>query len=91
MNTLSIIDILQREIVKITNIQDLVIAKFKIDSRKIQKNDVFIAIKGDRCDGHDYIDEAIALGASLIIVSDNIDIASGLIRADSCTDYCYYW
>ena len=77
MNTLSIIDILQREIVKITNIQDLVIAKFKIDSRKIQKNDVFIAIKGDRCDGHDYIDEAIALGASLIIVSDNIDIASG--------------
>lgn len=76
MSTLDIMDILQEEIVKIYNIKEQVIGKFKIDSRKIRKNDVFIAIKGNKYNGHDYIDEAMKLKASLIIVSDNIEVSS---------------
>ena len=34
-----------------------------IDSRKIHKNDIYIPIKGENFDGHDYINQAIDLGA----------------------------
>lgn len=37
------------------------------DSRAVQKNSVFIAIKGHQTDGHKFIDDAIARGAAVII------------------------
>ena len=37
------------------------------DSRKINQNDVFIAIRGTISNGHDYIQKAISLGAVAII------------------------
>lgn len=37
------------------------------DSRKIESNDVFVAIRGSVSNGHDFIDKAISLGASVII------------------------
>jgi UDP-N-acetylmuramoyl-L-alanyl-D-glutamate--2,6-diaminopimelate ligase len=40
----------------------------QFDSRKIQKSDVFVAIKGQVVDGHDFIDVAIKNGAIAIIV-----------------------
>lgn len=40
------------------------------DSRKIQKGDIFVAIKGYSRDGHDFIEDAIARGASLIIAEE---------------------
>jgi len=42
----------------------------QIDSRKVQKGDCFIAIKGSASDGHDFIDKAIQAGATSIICSD---------------------
>ena len=41
--------------------------KVGFDSRKIEKNDVFVAIKGSLVDGHDFIDEVIDKGAVAII------------------------
>ena len=41
--------------------------KLKVDSRKIEKGDIFLALTGTEKDGHDYIDEAIQNGASKII------------------------
>ena len=38
-----------------------------IDSRSVKKGDVFVAIKGDKFDGHDFIDEVIKKGAVCII------------------------
>ncbi len=40
-----------------------------IDSRTIQKNDVFWAIEGERFDGHDFVDHAIQAGACMAVVS----------------------
>lgn len=46
---------------------DIAINKMNFDSRKIEKNDVFIAIRGTISDGHDFIEKAIELGATAII------------------------
>lgn len=49
------------------------INKIKTDSRNINKRDVFIALKGNAYDGHDYVEEAIEKGAIACIVEDGID------------------
>lgn len=40
-----------------------------IDSRAVSQGQVFIAIKGEKHDGHDYLAQAVSGGASLLIVS----------------------
>jgi len=39
------------------------------DTRKIGKGDVFVALKGERFDGHDYLRDAVRDGASALIIS----------------------
>lgn len=41
--------------------------KIEFDSRKVEENDVFVAIRGTISDGHDFIEKAINLGASAIV------------------------
>ncbi len=41
-----------------------------IDSRKVQKGDLFVAIKGENFDGNEYATEAIKKGAVAAIISD---------------------
>jgi UDP-N-acetylmuramoyl-tripeptide--D-alanyl-D-alanine ligase len=40
-----------------------VIGRISIDSRALQAGDLFVAIKGDRFDGHDFVHDAIRAGA----------------------------
>ena len=44
-----------------------------INSRKINPNDIFVALKGPRFDGHNFISDAFRAGASACIVEKNID------------------
>ncbi len=53
---------------------DLEINDIKYDSRKVEKNDIYIALKGYTTDGHEYIPEAISRGAKVIIVSKILNI-----------------
>lgn len=46
---------------------DIAINKMDFDSRKIEANDVFVAIRGTISDGHDYIETAIFNGAIAIV------------------------
>ncbi|WP_396148563.1 UDP-N-acetylmuramoyl-L-alanyl-D-glutamate--2,6-diaminopimelate ligase [Flavobacterium sp.] len=46
---------------------DLTIEKIEFDSRKVSNNDIFVAIKGTLSDGHQFIDKAVSLGASVIV------------------------
>jgi UDP-N-acetylmuramyl-tripeptide synthetase len=46
---------------------NVAIGKIEFDSRKIEKNDVFVAIRGSISDGHDYIQKALELGAVAIV------------------------
>jgi len=46
---------------------DCTVNKIEFDSRKIEANDVFVAIRGSISDGHDYVEKAIELGAKVIV------------------------
>jgi len=46
-----------------------VFAGVSIDSRTLKKDDLFLALKGEQFDGHDYIAEALAKGAGAVIAS----------------------
>ena len=39
----------------------------RIDSRQVQPGDVFVAIQGASCDGHQFIGQAVANGARYIV------------------------
>ena len=43
------------------------------DSRKINENDVYVAIVGEKFDGNDYYEDAVKRGASCCIISKVID------------------
>lgn len=49
------------------NKKDIELGEFSKDTRTIAENDVYVAIKGENFDGHDFIMEAIKKKASLII------------------------
>ena len=68
----------------LTGSDDIEINDIKYDSRKVKKNDVYIALKGYTTDGHEYIPEAIAKGAKVIIVSKILNIVGDvtIIKVD---------
>ena len=43
-----------------------------IDSRRVKKGDIFIALKGENFDGHDFIDDCLEKGA-LLIINENYE------------------
>lgn len=48
--------------------ENLEFGRVEIDSRKVQAGDLFIAIKGENFDGHDFVTQAFANGAITAIV-----------------------
>ncbi len=46
------------------------LSSVSIDSREIAPEALFVAIKGDKLDGHDYVEAALAAGASAALVSE---------------------
>ncbi len=42
-----------------------------IDSRTVRAGECFVAVSGERFDGHDFVEEALKKGASTIIYSEN--------------------
>lgn len=42
-----------------------------IDSRKVVENSLFVAIKGEKFDGHDFVDSVIKAGAAGVVVEKN--------------------
>jgi len=56
---------------KLLGSHDWVSTGISIDTRKTQKGDIFIALKGDNYDGHSFIQQAFERGAVAVII-DNI-------------------
>ena len=54
----------------VTGDTNISVRELVFDSRKVQTNDVFIAIRGYEVDGHSYISAAIKLGAVAIICDE---------------------
>lgn len=54
---------------------DVAIGGLKLDSRQVASGDAFVAVPGYQVDGRDYIDAAIAAGASVVLCeSDGVDV-----------------
>ena len=51
-----------------------------IDSRKISQGCLFIAIKGDRFDGHDFVEKAFEEGAAAVMVHRDIHCRGPYVR-----------
>ena len=51
---------------------DIEIKKITNDSKNVSEGDMFIAIKGFEKDGHNYIQDAIASGAKVILVQEDM-------------------
>ncbi|MBI5574480.1 MAG: UDP-N-acetylmuramoyl-tripeptide--D-alanyl-D-alanine ligase [Elusimicrobia bacterium] len=45
-----------------------------IDSRTIRKGDIFFAIKGEKLDGHNFINDTISKGVAAIVVSQRVSL-----------------
>jgi UDP-N-acetylmuramoyl-L-alanyl-D-glutamate--2,6-diaminopimelate ligase len=61
-------DILYKvHLLEVVGVTDIAVSSIAIDSRKVIKGTVFVAIKGVAQDGHDYISKAIELGAKVIV------------------------
>jgi UDP-N-acetylmuramoyl-tripeptide--D-alanyl-D-alanine ligase len=47
---------------------DAVASAYSIDSRTISPDELFIAVKGERLDGHDFVEQALERGAAAAVV-----------------------
>lgn len=61
---------------------DDVIGKVGIDSRSIEAGDVFIALPGERVDGHDFVSEVLAKGAYAIVSREDYADTQGCLKVD---------
>jgi len=54
------------------------------DTRNVQKNDIFFALKGDNFNGNHFAQQALDLGASLVIIDEDVNVISDrMIRVES--------
>ncbi len=62
------------------NFKETEIAGFSIDTRKIKKGEMFIAVKTDKNDGHNYVKDAFEKGAKAYLLSSKkLDINFNLL------------
>ncbi|MGB1042137.1 MAG: UDP-N-acetylmuramoyl-L-alanyl-D-glutamate--2,6-diaminopimelate ligase [Tenacibaculum sp.] len=71
---------------KVYGVTDVEVNSIQFDSRLIKNNDVFVAQKGVTVDGHQYIEKAISLGATVIVCEDvpsNVDETLTYVQVES--------
>ena len=87
------------ETVEIINFSDKEIVHLSQDSRNILKNSLYFAVSGTRVDGHDFIADAIALGASVVVCEKKpvtIDssvtyiVVNNIRHNIGCISACFY-
>ena len=57
-----------------------------IDSRQVEKDFLFIAIKGERVDGHDFVNAVFEKGALAVVSEKELEINKPYILVDSSTE-----
>ena len=53
---------------------DVTIRGITYDSRAVAPGDLFVALRGELHDGHDYLEQALRLGAAALVVDDDADV-----------------
>ena len=59
------------------------------DTRTLQPGDTYVAIRGERFDGHDFVPQAVAGGAAAVVVEQDVDVpdAVEVVRVESTLGY----
>jgi len=52
--------------------------RIAVDSRTVQPGDIFVALRGDQFDGHDFIGQAIEAGAEIIVAERSVHIPDSI-------------
>jgi UDP-N-acetylmuramoyl-tripeptide--D-alanyl-D-alanine ligase len=63
---------------------DVVLSRVETDSRNVGPGALFVALKGERVDGHDFVQAAAKAGASALLVSSSWWTGSGSSSGLSC-------
>ena len=66
---------------------DLPFLRVVTDTRLVQAGDLFVALKGDRFDAHDFVAEALAAGAVAALVREHFPQLTVVARARNVTHY----
>lgn len=61
-----------------TIFDDLDIKNIKIDNREVEKGDLFIALKGKKFDGNDFVQDALNRGASIIVSEKKLNLPNSI-------------
>ena len=56
---------------------DIALAGVSTDTRAVQAGQLFIALKGERFDAHDFLGEALAAGAAALLIADEKKLPAG--------------
>ncbi|MEY2504544.1 MAG: UDP-N-acetylmuramoyl-L-alanyl-D-glutamate--2,6-diaminopimelate ligase [Verrucomicrobiota bacterium] len=54
---------------------DRVVESIAYDSRRVQRDGLFVALRGEKSDGHQFIEQAIEKGASVIVTEHEVEHA----------------
>jgi UDP-N-acetylmuramoyl-tripeptide--D-alanyl-D-alanine ligase len=65
---------------------DVEVRSVSTDSREVIAGSLFIALPGDRTDGHRFVEQAFAGGAAAAIVDGPIDVNGPVVRVDSTAE-----
>jgi len=65
------------------NAEEKDIKNIVIDSRKVTPNSLFVAIKGFKTDGHNYIQHAISRGASAVILQEGSKVPDEIFTVNN--------
>lgn len=60
---------------------DTPLGRISTDTRQVAAGDVFVALVGERFDGHDFVHEAVSRGAVAVVVADGARAAGTLVPA----------
>ena len=86
LSSIKIAQILNAE----TNVAFAEITNVSTDSRTCSKNDIFVAIKGERFDGHDFVEQVFNNGCELAIVNhlvENVPANRQIVVEDTLDAY----
>ena len=62
---------------------DVEITGIAVDSRKVRKGNLFLCVRGERADGHDYVYEALKNGAAVIVAERSLGLENEIILPDT--------
>ncbi len=74
---------------------DAVASGYSIDSRTLQPGELFFAVRGERLDGHDFVEAALAKGAvGAVVRKDQLaryPVKASLLAATIHSSLCSTW